>query len=56
MNSPDSLIGDCKEVQGVAKSIYSDIITIDDAQCLSDMLTEDMGWPRVQVVSGRQIN
>ena len=48
------LIGDCKEAQAVAKEIYSDIITIDDAQCLSDMLTKEMGWPKVEVVKGRE--
>lgn len=53
MSNRDALIGDCKEAQAVAKQIYSDTITIDDAQCLTDMLTEDMKWPRVEVVKGR---
>ena len=49
-----ALIGDCKEAQVVAKEIYGNIISLDDAQCLSDMLTRKMGWPKVEVVKGRE--
>ena len=49
-----ALIGDCKEAQEVAREIYGDVITIEDAQCLTDMLTKHMGWPRVKVSQGRQ--
>lgn len=49
----NSLVGDCKEAQAVADQIYADVITIADAQCLSDMLVKEMGWPKVTVREGR---
>ena len=48
-----SLIGDCKEAVEVAKDIYGDTLSLDDAQCLSDTLTQEMKWPNVLVTKGR---
>jgi hypothetical protein len=51
MKNKRILIGDC---ESATEALYSDQITISDAQALSDLLTDEMDWPRVLVIAGRQ--
>ena len=45
------LIGDCKEAK---RSYYEKPISIEEAQAMTDMLCNEMGWPKITCRMGRK--